>query len=482
MSEENDSLMITEVEEACKFAKLPKLHRLVALCENDEYLQDRVIERVKMKRYTKAPWKKMKEVKFMNEFAPLPLHMALQSTTRAPFRVVKCLMEAYDEGVKIKNCVSGDLPLSMACHPMDTGRKDRETIPTIENGVDDEEEELPENPSHQEPHEWRRLCVTRHSDIYATIMLLMKAYPQAINSISSEGCTPLHSLLEHKPSFTLVKEMVELSAVSAAAEGQGTKSAVEVTDCERQLPLHVAIQRFANTKIILFLLHRFPRAVRESMNIGYLPLHFAALWSCTKKVLEALLRKHPRAVEIKSLKKNGGGNTPLHLVFHTEENVGRWLPTDEDMQCSKSDSDLDSEDTRKPSNIVSGALLARLMISYYHAFLLSPVSSKSKKHNKAQAAKKIQSLINTKNALGHSVIDQAKMCLEMFGENASDEMKGVVDYIEGLDSGSCEVDELPVDDHIVEESSGHAMVGTDNECPAEQESPTKRIRMEDNQT
>jgi hypothetical protein len=350
---------------------------------------------------------------------------------------------------------------------MDTGRKDRE-IPAIENDVDEEEEDLPENPSHREPHEWRRLCVTRNSDIYATIMLLMKAYPQAINSVSSEGCTPLHSLLEHKPSFTLVKEMVELS-VDSAGEHQGTKSAVEVRDCERQLPLHVAIQRFASTKIILFLLHCFPRAVRESMNIGYLPLHFAALWGCTKKVLEGLLREYPSAMERKSYKKNGGGNTPLHLVFHTEENVERWLQTDED-----------SEDTRKPSNIVSGALLARLMVSYYHTYLLSPVSSESKKHTKPQAAKKIQSLIRTKNNLGHSVIDQAKMCLEMFGENASDDMKGVVDYMEGLASGSCGVDELH--DDIVEESSGHMMmVGTDNESPIVHESSTKRRKMEDNQ-
>mmetsp|Transcript_14207 Transcript_14207/g.18943 ORF Transcript_14207/g.18943 Transcript_14207/m.18943 type:complete len:471 (+) Transcript_14207:23-1435(+) len=310
----------------------------------------------------------VREVEVVDHSGKLPLHIALDHMSRAPFNIVKALIEQYKEAVKIPTKVSTNLPLTLACSP-----KDRD---------------------------WKGMDVLAGSDLEKTIILLMRKCPRAISKKSKEGGTPFHMLLEHKPQLPLVSEMIHLAdgLIAKRDKSQGKQRLLDIKDCEGQLPLHIAIAYRAPTDVIMKIFTTKSDAVVVRMHHGYLPLHFAAKFGCAYPVLDRLLESNILAVKEKTA-NDYGGETPLHLVF-ADDAPEKWLGSKEDV----------SDNYLSPEQVVR-----KIVFHYYNSLRTKPImtSSKNKKkrpvvYTEQQATRKIKELLVIKNSLGRSVYEEAK--------------------------------------------------------------------------
>mmetsp|Transcript_18763 Transcript_18763/g.27119 ORF Transcript_18763/g.27119 Transcript_18763/m.27119 type:complete len:474 (+) Transcript_18763:778-2199(+) len=377
-----------------------KLHRLL-------YHKDfkRALRRIELKRTKKPPREgsvrkqdgrhvveeeEMKpEVEVFDDMGNLPLHIALASTSRAPFSIVEALVNQYEAAVETPTDTGEDLPLTLACSPK-----------LVLRGQ----------------HDCKELAVLAGSDLEKTIFLLMRKYPQAISKQSKEGATALHTLLEHRPQLPLVSEMIRLvdEDIASDKESRTRQRIVDIKDCQGQLPLHVAIQYHAPADVTMYLLKENSGAAKARMNQGYLPLHFAAMWGCAFSVLDELLNSNAFAVKETTLKKCGG-DTPLHLVFG-ESTFEKW-------HCREGEKPVDPEGVILgiPGGILSPEKIVRhIVFQYYNTLRTQPDTWSRKKKKRStvctqqQATKKVKELVGMKNNFGRSVLEQADKVKDFF--------------------------------------------------------------------
>jgi hypothetical protein len=239
------------------------------------------------------------EVESFDSFGFLPIHSLLNYSNHAEhvrgkkrLNLFKKICDKFPQGLRTRSLCSFDLPLSLACQPCIhfSGK----TYSLSIDGVDEK-----------------------------IIRGLTKGYPTAAKVIYEGARSVLHILLEHRPSLSLVKFIVdELEFADHASKDEGDiihGSLLEYCDEESQLPIHTAIQYYAPFDVIKYLIQKFPDGVRKPMDKQFFPLHCAARWGCSEAVMTSLLDSFPEAV----VEKNSDGLTPLELLFSHEE---IWIP------------------------------------------------------------------------------------------------------------------------------------------------------------
>lgn len=224
------------------------------------------------------------EIHFKDGFGQLPIHTA--ALRGAPLSLIKKIYRRYPEALSIQSAEisNGYYPLHIICRPEQ--RKDE--FMAQQGNLSDE----------------RRTLSAERLD---AVHWMMKKYPQALVKQDAEGkATPLHIILEHKPPFYIVKEMID----SAHEHG----NILSMRDVEWQVPLHTALDYGdygAASLISELLINKYPNAATLKMEKGYLPLHFAAKSGCSRAVLELLLKHNPLGVAVTA----DNGDHPLHLIF-----------------------------------------------------------------------------------------------------------------------------------------------------------------------
>ena len=205
----------------------------------------------------------------------LPLHHIAYNDH---VEVLKFLLEAYPEGVKVEDRKAGRLPLHCA----------------IESG-----------------------CSLQ------IVEILVAAYPAGLSLQDNYGYIPLHLAAIHDLwGVEVLKFLLEQYPEGLKEE-----------DNEGNLPLHCAA--FQDNKISLntfkVLLEAYPESAQAENNKGNLPLHMAVQYGCSLEVVKALVEAYPEGVTV----KNDDNRVPLHDAVHLDLDSGYALRDYVDVQVIK---------------------------------------------------------------------------------------------------------------------------------------------------
>mmetsp|Transcript_25136 Transcript_25136/g.32810 ORF Transcript_25136/g.32810 Transcript_25136/m.32810 type:complete len:490 (+) Transcript_25136:64-1533(+) len=271
----------------------------------------------------------IQEVGFVNELGALPLHQALYTEEEAPPDIfIKELIKRgmTFQSVEKRHRMSRLLPLQIACSP---GGVDKWKRPARDGSSEDK--------------------IIRH---------LIKASPESLvatDNTMSEDCggPPLQLLMVHNPGVRLFKFIME-----TLEENGYVQQALSRPDPDGDLPLHAAVKNCVSHDITVKIIESNKKAVETATNAGMYPLHYAALWGCHEDVLDELLDSHFTALQ-KRTKKDYGWDTPIHLAFHSKDNIERWMLSDSD----------DNGEGNNNNAVMRPGLMVDAMLREFHARL-----------------------------------------------------------------------------------------------------------------
>lgn len=169
----------------------------------------------------------------------------------------------------------------------------------------------------------------QHRD-WTSVQSAIQCNPILAAQRDSLGCTTLHMTCSLHPTYEIISSIY-----------QKFPSAIEMTDGQDRLPLHVAVLHGADVSILQALISFFPEAVKKGDGRGQLPLFHFLLWHTTPG------NRHPNAhpsslyeyhssfpMEILQLllpssssfmiQRDVYGYTPLNLCWESYRSVVHW--------------------------------------------------------------------------------------------------------------------------------------------------------------
>jgi len=280
----------------------------------------------------------------------LPLHLAIGQG--APYIVIRAMVEVYPKGCEVPFDVS---PLHLSCA----------------------------YPRKKVLESWKQKAFDLEDDPDAEsiIRLLMKTYPKAIR-LEGENkgrTTPLHLILEHKPSEELVRTMVK--HYKRVTNDDANKSIFHVKDGQGQLPLHIALENQSSVDVVRFILKGYPGATKypRKYHDGCLALHCAVLFENSKDCLTEIMESFPGALAL----CNDNTEIPLHMLF-VSGNEERWS-----LKNKSSDSLGRGQLSEKE--------ICKLLLRIYSKYQTNKVAA-------------VKALFQKRDRWGRTVLESAKEC------------------------------------------------------------------------
>ena len=238
------------------------------------------------------------ELNFTDGSGQLPIHTA--ALKGAPLSLIKKIVGLDRQCIRCRMVGNGWYPLHILCY-------------ALKLGINSSEGNLAKLDSYT-------------SEMEEKILWMIEKYPEALAMGDSDSSTPLHIVLEHKPSHRIVQKMIQCAGPRI----------LKLRDIQQQVPLHIALDYKANKHVCDLLIDNFPAATEVKMESNYLPLHFAAQSGCSLSTLQKLLYHFPTALYTTT----NAGHSAFHLlledykkkfVYDTGESKRRGNASIEDM-------------------------------------------------------------------------------------------------------------------------------------------------------
>ena len=249
--------------------------------------------------------------KLCDSYGMLPLHIVFQNgfnpqNQQLLYQVVKLLLDAYPDAVKVKGGPDQSLPIHSAVQ-----------FPNIDVNI---------------------------------VKLLLDPYPDGLKVFDTSGYFPLHSaLIQNFSHIALIKLLIESFPTAVTEKSQ----------LNGKLPLHIGVESLSiatsqtqrhsiydvrsvslkdGITLIRLLIEIYPQALKERDQMGWLPLHLAVLKSAPTDLVNCLVKANSKVLR----EKDPQGKYPLHMALSISSSplgtIQLLLDEAPDLSCEKENS------------------------------------------------------------------------------------------------------------------------------------------------
>jgi hypothetical protein len=224
-------------------------------------------------------------------FYASPLHQCLYESDPEE-KVIECI-ERYPEALTIPD-KEYNLPIHIECLELCRLKVISKCIElrpessAVENGEQDSVLHL--------------ILENKQQSTIAAVMLVIDKYPDALRHLNDRNSLPLHYECICCSRLPIIAKCIDLYPES-----------LDMHDNMSHLPLHLLLRNTSSsTEVALYLIDRFPEALRRAECNGNLPIHLECLFQCRIEVISKCLELYPDSARIPNDKEG----MPFTIILH----------------------------------------------------------------------------------------------------------------------------------------------------------------------